>query len=371
MVARAVRRALDAARGLPDPPARARAHCQERREGDAHALDASSRVERRLPGVRRGDRRCPPRQGRAIVSRGPRRDCGPAPRGDGRAAADLGRVARADDRPRRATDQAGRDLAALDRRLHARAARPPAALRDVQLLPRRALRPVRGLGRRACRAGGADAASRPALPRGIRPGDDRRHGVVDRRADAGDPRGARRRAANLPRRGGPPAVRPAACTATCRRHARAGAPAPEVGLLAARLRAARARADPPRALSQAGDRPERRCRADHPRRRLRRGHLEGREEARAHRALRAASARRSATSSRPRASGCSRSSRERTRAHAAGAEPGAARPAAAPRTLDAVHPAARSSGWAASRTSTRRTRTSGSGRASRASAASS
>ncbi len=199
--------------------------------------------------------------------------------------------------------------------------------------------PLRGVGRR--RSGGAaraDAASRPPLPRCLRPGDDRRHGVVDGRADAGDPRSARRGAANVPRRGRPAAVRRAARAAPCRqtrRHRRACCPSGTPPLLAYSP-PERTRILPER-YRKKSHRAERRRRADHPRRRLRRGNLEGREEARAHRALRAASEGRCATSSRPKASGCSRSSRERARAHAAGAEPGAARPAAAPRTLVAVH----------------------------------
>ena len=236
VVACAVRRPLDAARRLPHPSARTRSRSEESREGDAHAVDASSRIERRLPDLRRGDRRCSPRKGRATVPRGPRRRRRPPPARDDRAATNLGRVAGADDQPCRAAPQARRDLAAVDRRLHARAARPPAALRDVQLLPRRALRPLRGLGRcRSRGAGRADAASRPPLPRGLRAGDDRRHGVVDGRADAGDPRGARRRAANVPRRGRPAALRRATRTAPCAETRRAGAPASQVGLLTARL----------------------------------------------------------------------------------------------------------------------------------------
>ena len=170
------------------------------------------------------------------------------------------------------------------------------------------------------------------------PGDDRRHGVVDGSAYAGLTSRARRRSAHFPRRGGPAAVRRRPRATPLGGHAGTGAPASQVGLLTARLCAARARANPPRALPQAGDCAERRRRADDSRRRLRRRHVEGREEAPPGRALHAASEEQSATSSRPKASDCSRSSRERARAHAAGVEPGVARPPAAPQTVEAVHP---------------------------------
>ena len=122
------------------------------------------------------------------------------------------------------------------------------------------------------------------------------------------------------------------------RHTCPGTSPPQVGLGPARVLPARACANPPRALSKKSHRPERRRRADHPRGRLRRGNLEGREEARRHRALRAddsagprrARGRRRATARVPAVS-----ERLLTRA---GAEPRAARPAAAPQTVDAVHP---------------------------------
>ena len=87
------------------------------------------------------------------------------------------------------------------------------------------------------RAARAAEASRSPLPRCVRPGHDRRHGVVDRRSHAGDPRSARRGAANVPGRGRPAAVRRAARAAACRRHACARSAAAQMGLFAARLRA--------------------------------------------------------------------------------------------------------------------------------------
>ena len=128
----------------------------------------------------------------------------------------------------------------------------------------------------------------------------------------------------------------AASAAACRRHAGAGPPAPQVGLLPARLLAARAGAHPARALSQTGHRvPTETSR--------RRSSSTGswRERGRSRRSVYASShsggcPRASAASSPPRRNACSSSSREGARPLPTGAEPGAAREAAAPRALDSV-----------------------------------
>ena len=179
--------------------------------------------------------------------------------------------------------------------------------------------PFDELGRRHTRrAGGADEASRTALSRRVRPRD------VDDMASwigvpyAGDSRGPRRRAADVPRRGRPPALRPPARAAAAQPTRRRRCACSRSGIRRSSPTRRRNGRDPPRSVSQARHRAERRRRSDRPRGRLCGGHVEGREEAPAGRAVRRASAQRSATSSPPRKSGCSRSSRERARADRSG-----------------------------------------------------
>ena len=207
-----------------------------RREGDAHALHPPPRFERRLPGVRGGDRRRAPPEARAAVPCRPRRGRRAPAGSHDRRAADLGRVAVARDQPREPPDQAGRDLAVVDGRLHARAARPPPAVGDVRLLPRRAIRALRAMGRPASSYSfPSDEPRRRAVPRRVRAGLGGRHGVVARRPDAGHPHGPRlRRPAHVPRRGRSSPLRPRACAAPFAGHAGPGTAAREVGLAAPR-----------------------------------------------------------------------------------------------------------------------------------------
>ena len=228
-------------------------------------------------------------EARAAVPRRPRRG-GRAPAGShGRRAADVGRVA--------VSSRSASRTARSSRARSGHCGRSASCTRGSSTSRRRgrsastaarSSRPTSGGSARFRRFRPLRWPRRRAVPRRVRA---RPRWTTWRRGSASRRRQSARSLetvapTHVPRRGGASPLRPRACAAALRRTRRRRHGCSRSGTHRSSRMRPRAEPDPSRCISQARDRPERRRRADVPRRRLRGGHVEGRETALPPRAVR-------------------------------------------------------------------------------------